>query len=159
MPLSALTGLAFRLCDYLTVRHGFEMIDTDTPLYSVRALSATSMTMTLGNYLLLDFLLSALAGALFGALFCALSAALRHKLPTLSAIVVVCGVPALLCSLLSAIPTELALLALSQPQTMYAYICRGTGYFVLLILIYAALIGTLLFDRYRRFVGVRKMKA
>ena len=42
---------------------------------------------------------------------------------------------------------------------MYAYISRGTGYFVLLILIYAALIGTLLFDRYRRFVGVRKMKA
>ena len=52
----------------------------------------------------------------------------------------------------------LLLLALSQPQTMYAYISRGTGYFVLLMLIYAALIGTLLFDRYRRFVGVRSMK-
>lgn len=158
VPLSALMGLAFRLCDYLTVRHGFEMTDTDAPLYSVTALSKMPMTMTIGNYLLLDFLLSTVAGALFGYLFCALSAALRHKLPTLSAIVVVCGVPALLCSLLSAIPRELALLALSQPQTMYAYICRGTGYFVLLMLIYAVLIGLLLFDRYRRFVGVRSMK-
>ncbi|MBQ7338049.1 MAG: hypothetical protein IJW40_06300 [Clostridia bacterium] len=51
-----------------------------------------------------------------------------------------------------------SLLALTQLQTMYAYISRGTGYFVLLMLIYTVLVGLLLYDRYRRFVGVRKMK-
>jgi hypothetical protein len=153
VPLSALTGLAFRLCDYLTVRHGFEMTDTDAPLYSVTALSKMPMTMTIGNYLLLDFLLSAVAGALFGYLFCALSAALRHKLPTLSSIVVLGGIPALLCSLLSAVPTELALLALSQPQTMYAYISRGGWYFCVLMLVYAGVIGAMLHWRYWKFAG------
>ena len=158
VPLCACVSFAFRLCDYFTIRHGFEMTDLDTYLYSVRELSVTPMTMTLGDYLLLDFILSALVGALLGYLFCALSAALRHKLPTLSGMVVLVGIPALLYALLAHFPQELALLALTQPQTMYAYISRGTGYFVLLMLIYTVLVGLLLYDRYRRFVGVRSMK-
>ncbi len=156
VPLCALTSLAFRLCDFLAVRRGFEMVDTDAPLYSVTALSSTPMTLSIGNYLLLDFLLAAVAGALLGYLFCALSAALRHKLPTLSAIVVVCGIPALLCSLLAAVPQELALLALTCPRTLYAYISRGTGYFVLLMLLYGAAIWCLLYSQYGRFVGRRR---
>ncbi|MBQ7338711.1 MAG: hypothetical protein IJW40_09710 [Clostridia bacterium] len=57
---------------------------------------------------------------------------------------------ALMCGYVAA-RQLVSLLALTQPQAMYAYLSRGAWYFVLLILICGAVIGGVLYTQHRRF--------
>lgn len=156
----ALMSLIFKLISFIIVSRGYILPDMDTTLYSVEYFSNVSSSLSIREFIVLDFLLQVIFGAVFAMVLCAFSLYFKRILLYLSVTVLLFVIPELLFRTVAQRLPFISALSFTVPQV---YIGKGIYsnlvlYLILIFLLYALLAAAVIMAAKRIFEGDRISK-
>lgn len=128
--IGAALGVVFRVSGFIVTAHNYEFSDFDAELCSICAFDAVPSGISIGSYLVIDFVSSAGAGALIACTVCLISCIFKKTLYSLGAVGVALAFPTVL------ITNGITLVGLTAPNWIFCTVYGSLAAFVLIILLH-----------------------
>lgn len=153
MLMGAIVSVCFKVLGYVVVKDSYLLPNINSALCSLESFERVSSSITIRQYVILEFLIQILFGALLSAAFCFVSLCVKRSIAYLCISSVLCVIPEVLYRTAFTKLPFLSLLSLSVPQE---FIQQGrytdlTLYMLMVLLSFALILLLLLFLGDRQF--------
>lgn len=153
MLIGAFISVCFKVFGYFVVKDNYLLPNMDSALCSLESFERVSSSITIRQYVILEFLIQILFGAFLSAVFCFVSLCVKRSIAYLCISSVLCTIPEVLYRTVFMKLPFLSILSLSVPQE---FIQRGrytdlTSYMFMVLLSFTLILLLLLFHGDRQF--------